>query len=81
MDNDVDMLDRALMAAHEHRDLDALVTLYTKAANLSEGEGDIEAACFYLTQALVFALEGGSSEAVVLNTRLVNYGRAVPWPS
>lgn len=80
MDNDVDGLDRALLKAHDRQDLEALITLYTNAADRREALGEIEAACFYLTQAFVFALESGSSEASCLNARLVSYGRAVPLP-
>lgn len=80
MDDDVDNLDRALLAAHERQDLDALAALYTKAANFSEARGNLEAACFYLTQAFVFALESGSMETSTLNARLVSYGRARPLP-
>lgn len=80
MDDDVDGLDRALLAAHDCQDLLALTRLYTRAADRSEALGDTEATCFYLTQAFVFALESGSSEASSLNARLVAYGRAVPLP-
>ena len=77
---DQDGLDRALLEAHERHDLEALTTLYAEAADRSETEADIDAACFYLTQAFVFALESGSSQAKMLNARLVSYGRAVRLP-
>ena len=77
---DQDELDRALLEAHGRHDVDALTTLYSEAAALRESEDDIDAACFYLTQAFVFALENGSSQAKMLNERLVSYARAVRLP-
>jgi len=59
--------------AHERGDADALVTLYTAAA---DGTTDIDQACFYLTQAFVFALEAGLPQMHDLNVRLAAHGRA-----
>ena len=69
-------LDQALIEAHAQNDSHALVALYTQAADLSEAQGDIDAACFYLTHAFVFALESGAAEADSLNQRLAARGRA-----
>jgi hypothetical protein len=71
-------LDQALLAAHAARDIAALVPLYTSAGDEFEAQGDIDAACFYLTQAFVFALEAGSPQAVPLSHRLATHGRAEP---
>jgi len=71
-----DELDRLLLEAHERNDHVALIRYYTMAADQREQAQDIDAACFYLTHAFVFALESGSSEAEALNQRLVAYGRA-----
>lgn len=71
-------LHAAILAAHAHHDLEQLVELYAIAADSKEREGDVDAACFFLTQAFVFALETGISRAHELNRRLVAYGRA--WP-
>ena len=68
-------LDDALLAAHAANDLDRLCGLYTQAADLSEQEADVDAACFFLTQAYVFALQAGRSEADGLHKRLLAYGR------
>lgn len=68
-------LDAALLAAHASGDYAALVDLYTKAADEAETSGDIDAACFFLTHAYVFALEAGSPVAKVLHARLVAHGR------
>ena len=71
-----DQLDAALLAAHERCDTAALVALYTTAGDWAEAKGDIDAACFYLTHAFVFALEAGAPEAALLNRRLADRGRA-----
>ncbi|MCL6282538.1 hypothetical protein M3P21_03260 [Ruegeria sp. 2012CJ41-6] len=72
-------LDQQLLQAHAAEDKTALVRLYTQAADHSEAGGDLDAACFYLTHAFVFALEIGVPEARALNARLVDKGRAHPW--
>ncbi|WP_291730600.1 hypothetical protein [Leisingera sp. F5] len=71
-------LDRALLKAHEDKDNAALVQLYTLAGDRAEAAGNIDAACFYLTHAFVFALEAGQPEAKELNRRLAERGRAHP---
>lgn len=69
-------LDRALLNAHDRQDTAALVRLYTFAGDQAEEAQDIDAACFYLTHAFVFALEAGAPEAQPLNKRLADRGRA-----
>lgn len=69
-------LQAALLKAHGARDHMQLVHLYTEAANMHEAAGYVDAACFFLTHAYVFALEQGAAEAVALNKRLADYGRA-----
>lgn len=71
-------LDGLLLEAHANRDLSALVRLYTLAADDKEVKGDIEATCFFLTQAFIFALESGDKNTAQLNRRLVAYEREVP---
>ncbi|MDF9301981.1 hypothetical protein P5P81_05345 [Tritonibacter mobilis] len=71
-----DALEKALLAAHDADDTNGLVDLYTLAADQAEQTQDIDAACFYLTHAFVFALESGNSSAQVLNKRLADRGRA-----
>jgi len=51
-------LNERMIAAHEARDLAGLVELYIQAA---EAVNDVDAACFYLTHAYVFALETGGA--------------------
>lgn len=68
-------LDDRLLAAHAAGDRDALVALYTEAAEAAASEG---AAGFYLTHAYVFALERGHPAAPALRARLVAMGREAP---
>ena len=62
-----DTLDARLLAAHARGDREALVRLYTEAANPAPTE---DAQAFYLTHAYVFALESGDPVASELETRL-----------
>jgi hypothetical protein len=68
-------LDAALLAAHEARDGPALARLYARAGDWRERAGDVDAACFYLTHAYVYALEEGAPEAAALHARLRAHGR------
>ncbi len=61
-----------LLAAHASGDRAALVTLYTEAADQA---ADIDAACFFLTHAYVFALERGDAAVETLYQRLKAEGR------
>lgn len=65
-------LDAALITAHEADDRSRLVQLYTQAADRA---GDVDAECFFLTQAYVFALHCGDGSADALHRRLVAHGR------
>lgn len=62
-------------AAVQARDVARLVALYLTEADRLEAAGDIDAACFYLTQAYVWALEAGRPEARDLHARLKAAGR------
>ena len=65
-------LDAQMIAAHEAGDWEALIRLYTEAADAANDE---DAACFFLTHAYVFALEAGADEVDGLKARLVAAGR------
>jgi len=65
-------LDAQLLAAHAADDKPALVALYTKAADSAVS---IDAACFYLTHAYVYALEIDDPTKDELHARLRNHGR------
>lgn len=68
-------LQERLLAAHAQNDLVQLAELYARSADLAEAAQDEKAACFYLTHALVFALECGSAQHRQLEERLRQYGR------
>lgn len=65
-------LEEAILAAHAAGDRRALAALYARAA---DSLTDLDAACFFLTQAYVFALEAGAPEAAPLHARLKAHGR------
>lgn len=65
-------LDEQMLRAHDAADHRALVGLYTQAA---DGANDLDAACFYLTHAYIFALEQGDDRATALHARLKAEGR------
>ena len=68
-------LDAQLLAAHDAGDSAALITLYQRAADQA---ATIDAACFYLTHAYVFALEAHHPDVHAIRTRLVAEGREPP---
>lgn len=68
-------LDATLLAAHERDDRVALVRLYQQAADEAERAADIDAACFFLVHAYVFALETAHPDTPVLHARLKAHGR------
>lgn len=61
-----------LLDAHARDDRAALVGLYTEAADAAP---DLNAACFYLTHAYIYALEKGDPAAEQLYRRLKVQGR------
>lgn len=70
-----EQLEAAILAAHDDEDADRLARLYERAADLREQHGDIAEACFFLTQALVFALVCGSPREARIRARLHAHGR------
>lgn len=74
-DGDVAGLDAALLAAHAAGDEAALARLYARAGDLAEAAGETDAACFFLTQAYVFALATGAAGSEALHARLAAHGR------
>lgn len=69
-------LQRDMLQAHEKDDLAALPPLYLAAARLREGQGDIDAACFFYTHAYVYALDCGDRDiAGKARNSLQSHGR------
>ncbi len=65
-------LNTALLDAHDRDDKDALVDLYTAAADQA---GDTDTTCFFLTHAFIYALEMGHEQTKTLHGRLAAHGR------
>lgn len=69
------LIDLKLQKAIKQHDFSVLSAIYTDAADMCEQRGDIDEACFFLTQAYVHALQQGSLNAATLHQRLMAYGR------
>ena len=61
-----------LLDAHDRDDRRGLVALYREAADSTD---DIDAACFYLTHAYIYALEMGDPAQDQIYLRLKAHGR------
>ena len=74
-DGESGLLDASLLEAHGANDRERLAHLYVRAADDRERAGDVDAACFFLTQAWVFALQADLPEAASVRERLARHGR------
>jgi hypothetical protein len=72
---DLEKLNADLLAAHARDDKPALVRLYHTAGDHLLSLGDIDAGCFYLTHAYIFALDCGDKFAAEIHQTLVAHGR------
>jgi len=71
-----DALDDAIKQAHGAGRLDNLATHYARGAALYERQGETDAACFFWTQAYVFALDAGIDPlAEAMRAKLAAFGR------
>ena len=70
-----DNLEAALLAAHATGENPALVTLYAQAGKMRLAAAEVDAGCFYLTQAYIYALDCGHEKSAELHAILRNYGR------
>jgi len=68
-------IDCALLAAHAANNKAKLVGLYRKAGDMMLASGRVDAGCFYLTHAYIFALDCGAPEAAEIHQTLIAYGR------
>jgi len=69
-------LNLEILLSHAIGDADALVALYRQAGHRAEGAGRTDEACFFFTQAYVYALEAGDAgRANALKATLISYGR------
>ena len=67
-----DGLNERILAGHEAGDAAALAALYSEAADAANS---VDAACFFLTHAYVWALDAGDPLAADLHARLCAHGR------
>ena len=70
-------LDAAMLRAHEAGDSVEIGMLYGRAGDAAERADDIDQACFFWVQAMVFLLEAGSAQADRYRLKLVRNGREV----
>ena len=68
-------LNAELMAAHARGDAPTLIRIYRDEGEALIAAGDIDAGCFMLTHAYIFALEAGDPQAQDLHKILVTHGR------
>jgi hypothetical protein len=72
---DINQLDTDISEAFQKKQMDKVCSLYYEAANYFEKKSDIEAACFFYTQALVMALEENHDLKEKIIHKLEKYGR------
>ena len=72
---DETILERRILAGHAAGDLAALAKLYCEAGLRAETRGELDRACFFFTQAYVYALDAGVPAATELKAKLVAHGR------
>ncbi len=71
-----DRLEAAIQADFQADNLAGLARSYAKGASLYEQQGEVEAACFFWTQAYVLALDAGADQlAEAMHGKLDAFGR------
>ncbi len=73
---DTFQLDSDIVDAFQKKQMDKVCSLYYEAANYFEDKADIEAACFFYTQALAMALEENHELKEKIIYKLEKYGRS-----
>lgn len=69
-------LETRILKAHAAADHRALAALYREAGDLAEASGGVDEACFFYTQAYIFALDAGATrDAAELFAILKRHGR------
>ena len=74
--NEFSQLDFDISESYQKKQIDKVCALYYEAANYFEDKADIEAACFFYTQALVMALEENHELKEKIIYKLEKYGRS-----
>jgi hypothetical protein len=71
-----DEIEAAIQRHHAAGRLEALAASYARGAALYESQGEVDAACFFWTQAYVFALDAGVGPlADAMRAKLASFGR------
>ncbi len=71
-----DELNAAIEEAHDAGRLDRLAASYARGGALYERQGETDAACFFWTQAYIFALDAGAAPlAEAMHDKLRAFGR------
>ncbi len=71
-----DELNAAIEEAHDERRPDKLAAGYARSGALYERQGETNAACFFWTQAYIFALDAGAAPlAEAMRAKLLAFGR------
>lgn len=71
-----DMLEAAIQADYQLGNIGGLAETYAKGAALYESQGEVDAACFFWTQAYVLALDAGADRlADIMHGKLDGFGR------
>ena len=71
-----DELNAAIEVAHGEGRLDRLAADYARGGALYERQGEADAACFFWTQAYIFALDAGADPlAEAMRKKLQAFGR------
>jgi len=68
-------IEAALLAAHAANDKPTLARLYRQAGEMMLARDQVDAGCFYLTHAYIFALDCGAADAPDIHRILVAHGR------
>ena len=68
-------LENKLLKKEKNNHIKKLIRLYTKQGKKKIAHHEIDAGCYYLTNAYIFALECGSRKAKKLHKLLKFYGR------
>lgn len=71
----LETLEERVLAADKIGDQEQLAGLYKDLAQRLDAQGDVDAACFFMTQAYVLALAVGSPEAARTWRFLRDHGR------
>ena len=68
-------INKRILKAHQQKDRKYLALIYERYGRSQLEKNNIDAGCFFLTHAYIFALEEGLNCATRIHKALKNYGR------